>query len=212
MANEKPLQNQNKSKTSKNIERSIDELIGLAKGLIADGILNEEEVLFLVQWMNSNEHCRGTWPANKLFKRLDHMLIDSDVDESERKELLVFLRDISENSPECSKLVHPIPFEESQPQIIFFNRYFCLLGRFAFGPKKLLEAEIERRSGKVSDEVYMNTNYLIIGFLGNTDWRELPEGKMIKKALENRNLRIPIGSPISIVPEDHLLEALENSS
>ena len=35
-------------------ERQVDELIGMCKGILADGVLNAEEAQFLADWLETN--------------------------------------------------------------------------------------------------------------------------------------------------------------
>lgn len=37
-------------------DRGISELIGIARGLVADGVVNKQEADFLVQWLIENSH------------------------------------------------------------------------------------------------------------------------------------------------------------
>lgn len=49
--NGQPVRNIHAARVS---TRTVDELIGLSKGIIADGVINEAEAAFLVQWLEEN--------------------------------------------------------------------------------------------------------------------------------------------------------------
>lgn len=40
-------------------ERQIDELIGIVKGVLADGMVHQGEVEFLLSWLNANRAAAG---------------------------------------------------------------------------------------------------------------------------------------------------------
>ena len=42
-------------------DRGISELIGIARGLVADDVVNELEADFLIRWLKENEHLT-CWP------------------------------------------------------------------------------------------------------------------------------------------------------
>lgn len=74
--------------------RAIDELIGICKGIEADGIVNKDEAAYLVAWLESSKEVIDVWPANILNVRIEKMLVDGAIDENERKELSDLLKEI----------------------------------------------------------------------------------------------------------------------
>ena len=66
-----------RSRTSIRIQdRLIDELIGISRGVIADGEVDEREAIFLGQWIEQHREVAGKWPVNVLYARLTEMLKD----------------------------------------------------------------------------------------------------------------------------------------
>ncbi|HAW32731.1 MAG TPA: hypothetical protein DCY03_32270, partial [Planctomycetaceae bacterium] len=49
-------------------DRKIDELIGLCKGVLADGEVTQFEVEFLQNWLRNNQEISEHWPANVLYQ------------------------------------------------------------------------------------------------------------------------------------------------
>ena len=74
--------------------RTIDELIGLCKGIQADSAIHPDEVAFLIKWLEYSRHIIDVWPANILAERIRRMLEDGAVDKNEHEELLELLREI----------------------------------------------------------------------------------------------------------------------
>ena len=51
-------------------DRLIDELIGICRGVIADGHVDEREAIFLGQWIENHREIADRWPVNILYSRL----------------------------------------------------------------------------------------------------------------------------------------------
>src|SRR4051794_16690683 len=72
-------------------KREVDELLGICKGIIADGHVNKAEVEFLESWLKLNRECADSWPANVLCPRIAAMLADDVITGEEERELLELL-------------------------------------------------------------------------------------------------------------------------
>ncbi|MFC7537188.1 hypothetical protein ACFQPG_07380 [Sphingomonas sp. GCM10030256] len=68
--------------------RQIDELIGLARGVIADGVVSEAEVTFLEKWLVGNLSISTHPMIRLLYNRIEGILQDGIADEDERIDLL----------------------------------------------------------------------------------------------------------------------------
>ena len=71
------------------------EMIGLAKGFICDGVLNDLEANSLRQWLMGNSAVLDTLPASRLGERLLKAFEDGVVDDVERKELTAILLNVA---------------------------------------------------------------------------------------------------------------------
>lgn len=187
-------------------DRGISELIGIARGLVADGVVNELEADFLIRWLKENEHLT-CWPFDVLNKRVRAMLADGVIDAEERQELLELLRDLIGGKPAAGKAVNfasALPLTQPAPDIVFADKTFCFTGTFAFGERKDCQAAVVRLGGKPQDKVTTRLDYLVIGSLGNEDWMHSTFGRKIQQALDF-NAK---GRGIAIVSEDAWAQAL----
>jgi hypothetical protein len=75
--------------------RQIDELIGVARGLVADGQINQPEVEFLQKWLAANAIISDQPVVRVLYRRINQMLADNVLDEEEKIELLDTLNSFS---------------------------------------------------------------------------------------------------------------------
>jgi hypothetical protein len=67
-------------------DRQINELIGLAHGLIADGEVNPKEADYLHKWLVSNCDVRDNPVTANLYRRVREMFADGVIDAEECKE------------------------------------------------------------------------------------------------------------------------------
>lgn len=187
-----------------NVDRSIDELIGLSRGLLADGVLNDNEIIFLHKWLEANEHCVDTWPANIIFERIQNILADGVIDSEERQDLFSLLTKLTSGTLESGTATSDLPLDDPQPIIEFEDNIFCVTGRFALGPRNVVTELIENKGGIISKGLTKKVNYLIIGTIGSQDWIHSSYGRKIEKAISYRETD---GKP-HIISEDHFVASV----
>ena len=68
--------------------RDISELIGICKGVLADGGVSYPEAFFILQWLEEHRIVTDVWPASILYQSLDNLLEDGVLDSDEEKDLL----------------------------------------------------------------------------------------------------------------------------
>jgi hypothetical protein len=191
-------------------DRAIDELIGICKGLIADGLVTKREAQFLAQWMETNRGVASQWPSDVLYGRIHQMLADGIFDQDEQAELLSLLRKFTgvDSSPGeyVNNLSTSLPLTIPPPVISFEDRFFCLTGKFIYGPRKWCESVIIAKGGRAQASPTGQTHYLVVGTLGSSDWMHSVYGRKIEFAVEQRRC----GSQIAIVSEQHWSRFLES--
>ncbi|KRP62735.1 BRCT domain-containing protein [Pseudomonas orientalis] len=186
--------------------RSADALVGLAAGLTADGVVTTGEALFLKQWLDTNLVHLDDPVINLLYSRLSSMLQDNVLDADESQELLSLLRSFSGLPLQRPKGVEPgfvapndLPFNAPEPDLIWDGKMFVFTGIMAYGPRKDCQALIEERGALIAGGVSKKVHYLVVGSVGNEQWRHSSYGTKIMKAVELREA----GAPIAIVGESH---------
>lgn len=187
-------------------DRSIDELIGICKGLISDQRLNEEEVLFLTSWLKANQEAADQWPAKVLLPRIDRILDDDLILDEERVELFSLLAEIVGQAKHngATNNSTALPLTKPAPPVFFTNHRFCLTGRFVVGSRANVEHEIKERGGAVDANVTAETNFLVIGEIGSRDWLHSTHGRKIEKAVSY----VERGHPIALISEEHWADHL----
>lgn len=184
-------------------ERSLDELLGLCKGCLADGVVNQLEAEFLFNWLKVNDNLRDEWPASVLWVRLNEYLEDGVLDENEREELLDVLRQTAgdgERFGPASKST-ALCFDDPLPSITFDTTRFCFTGQFAYGSRRECEMAVRSLGGDVLPNPVIKGGgcILVVGTLASREWKHGNFGTKIMKAMDYRDK----GHPIHIIPEDH---------
>jgi NAD-dependent DNA ligase len=185
-----------------NVKKAINTLLGLCSGMIADGHLNDREILFLDTWLRDNAFILKEWPANVIGGRVRAVLADGRITEEERADLHSTLCQLLGGSPEetgaAGGMATRLPVD-TVDALTFRDRVFCLTGKFVFGIRSRCRAAILERGGVVADDITKDLDYLVIGTLASRDWAHTSHGRKIEKALEYKQS----GSPIAIIAEEH---------
>ena len=73
----------------------IPELIGLCKGVLADGTINLAEAQFIHSWLENRSDAMEIWPGDELHTLLTRVLEDGKLSEDEEAELVELLEEIT---------------------------------------------------------------------------------------------------------------------
>jgi hypothetical protein len=185
--------------------RQIDELIGLARGIAADGTINQIEVEFLQKWLAANASISDQPVLHTLYQRVNEILEDNVVDPDEAVELLDTLNCFSRRDFELGEVLKStsLPLSDPAPDLVFGGQSYCFTGTFNYGQRKYCEEAVLSRGGWCGG-LNMRTNVLVIGAYATESWKHSSFGNKILKACELREG----GSPIAIVSEEHWIEYL----
>jgi len=180
--------------------QSLGELLGIARGLLADQQLGDEEIHFLNRWLEERYRVASEFPGNVIHKRIKDVLEDGVITEEERSHLVDSLNMLIENRLE--DLAEQVDLTElwfDEVGLIRFDKTkFCLTGNFVYGPRSVCKTEIERRGGVVMPSVGNEAEFLVVGALGVDEWRDGGLGAEIEAAMRLRAL----GKAVKIIPED----------
>lgn len=186
----------------KNIDdRQIDTLIGLSKGVLADGVVNQQEAEMLQNWLVQSAQASNNPIIENLLEKVDAMLKDGVLDDEESEELLSVLRQISGESSELGELAKTssLPVDDPMPSIQFEGNTFLFTGTCAFGSRRECQEAVESLGGTSAKSVTKSVNYLVLGTYVTDSWVHETFGRKIEKAIEYRDK----GVPLSIVTEEH---------
>lgn len=182
-------------------DRQIDTLIGLSKGITADGKVNQAEAELLMSWLVQNRQASDNPIVINLLQKVSSMLEDGVLDKEESTELLAVLRHISGDESEIGELAKPstLPINDPLPEISFEGRSFLFTGTCAFGTRKQCNEATEVLGGAIAKSVTKKLDYLVLGTYVTDSWAHETFGRKIEKAMEYRDN----GIPIAILTEEH---------
>jgi NAD-dependent DNA ligase len=185
--------------------RQIDELIGLARGLVADGMINQMEVEFLQKWLVANGAVSDQPIIRTLYKRIDEILADGILDDQEMNELLDTLGRFANRDFELGEVLKStsLPLNSPPPPLSFHGHNYCFTGTFNFGNRRHCEEAVIER-GAQAGGLSKKTTVLVIGVYATDSWKHSAFGNKILNACEWRDL----GLPIVIVSEEHWVKYL----
>lgn len=184
-------------------DRQIDTLIGLSKGLLADGKVDQSEAEFLQTWLIQSRQTTDNPVIINLLSKVDAMLEDGVLDSEESSELLSILHKLAGEPSAMGELAKTtsLPVNEPAPSIIFVNNQFLFTGTCVYGTRKACQAVIENLGGINAKSVTKELNYLVLGTYVTDSWIHESYGRKIEKAMHYRDA----GVPITIITEDHWL-------
>lgn len=182
------------------MRRSCGALLGIVQGLLSDNILSDQEIRFLRDWLQQNDAVAHVWPGDVILGKIQEILADGSVEETERQHLAQVLQQlIGGTLDQLAESTHVTELALDQVQLIDFpDKSFCLTGEFVFGPRKSCEDAIARRGGNVLAGITKKLHYVVVGGLGSPEWKHGSFGNKIEKAIQYRRS----GQPLLIVHED----------
>jgi len=193
MASEKDDEFCNRVGGERIASRQIDELIGIARGLVADNHINQAEVEFLEKWLAANLHISDQPVVNVLYRRINQMLADGVLDDDEKTELLDTLNQFARRDFELGEVLQStsLPLDVPAPVLTFAGQRYCFTGTFNFGCRKDCEKSVEKL-GAQAGSLTQKTNVLVVGIYATDSWKHSSFGNKIMKACEWRDGGLPI--------------------
>jgi DNA polymerase-3 subunit epsilon len=176
--------------------QSLLVLRGILSGIAGDGVLNEQEVIYLQSWLNDNSDLRGNFPYDRIYATVSQALADGVLDDSELTTMLRLFQQV----------IDPVAaMVWGGHQISVAGKNVCLTGDFDSGGKTGISGRLVSMGACVQETVTLKTDYLVVGGRGSSAWAGGNYGNKVKKALEMQSK----GSGIQVLREADFLAALD---
>jgi len=190
----------------------MQRLHGLLAGVGADGVINEEELRGLREWMEAVENLKGTWPFDEVDSLVTQVLSDGRIDEEEHRFLVAFTSEFLQST---NGLVLQTPFEEElirygicavQPDVSFTGKVFCVTGSSPRASRRQIEVVVAQLGGKPHPRVVKDLDYLVVAAERNLSWAFSCYGRKVEAAMALRRA----GARLAIVHESDFWDAAED--
>ena len=189
------------------VEQGVAEMLGLIRGVIADGLVSQDEAQRLSEWARQNPETATRYPANLLSRRLERIFSDGRLDTRERTRLAAMLTQLAEHSGGMSHgypLATDLPLTDPAPEVAFEGQTFVFGGELAYGPLHACEREVVELGGVCESSVNRRTDFVVIGSLAASDWSQAAFGPLIDDVVLYRAR----GVSIAVITEEHWAAAL----
>ena len=185
-------------------DKQMNELIGVCRGICADGAVNIGEAEYLNKWLVAAEGISNNPIITNLLLRVHEMLQDNFLDEEESTELLETLNKFTGGDFDLGEITKAsaLPFTDPQPDVMFKGKSFCFSGAFAFGSRKDCQNKIEELGGISEADISDKIDYLVLGVYVSSDWIHSSYGQKIQSVIKNKEA----GSRLAIIGEEHWLK------
>ena len=186
-------------------DRLINELVGLARGFLVDGKVDQAEAEYLEKWLIANGGVSSNPVVATLLVRIEDMLKDGHLDDDESQELFDTLNSFVGGDFESGELLKSgtLPLNNPVPLVDAEGSSFCFTGTFAFGTRKDCHAAVEGLGGTAAG-LTAKTDYLVIGVYATDSWAHSSYGRKIESAVAFRSK----GKGVAIISEAHWLDSL----
>lgn len=193
------------------ITSEMQTLQGFFHGLLADGVLTDEEIHKLEEWLSQHEHLEGHHIYDRIYADVQMVLEDGIIEEHERQLLVKRMDEVIQvlNPDGKSKLESQI--KPSGDSLIFdevpievAGSTFVLTGEFDSGKKPEVKQRIIEAGGAVKSTPSKKTNFVVVGQKGNKAYAYTCYGRKVEMAINFRNAN----QPVSIVREAQLVQVI----
>ncbi len=180
--------------------RSIGALVGIAQGILADGVVETAELVYLRQWIVENGDMATAWPGSVIYAKIQEIAAEGSPSAEDRAHFAVILRKlIGGDAADLAEASSPTQLGlDDVDRVEFDGSTFCFTGEFVFGPRSTCEQFTQRRGGIVQSGITKKLRYLVVGGMGSAEWKGGSFGNKIMKAQQYKYS----GVPILIVHED----------
>lgn len=186
-------------------DRQIDTLIGLSRGILADGKVSQVEAEVLLNWLVQNRQSTENPIILNLLDRVSAMLEDGVLHPEESQELFQLLGKITGEPSELGELAKStsLPLDDPAPKVSFEGSVFLFTGTCAYGTRRECQEVIESLGGVNASSVTKTLDYLVLGTYVTDSCIHETFGRKIEKALNYRE----DGIPLAIISEEHWARA-----
>lgn len=175
---------------------SLQFLQGLVHGILADGVISDEEIHALKNWVRMNDYLSGCYPFDEIESILLSILADGKITDEERELLKAFLSNFIDYTTSYNLVENDMEQLRNQfsidgicavcQELDFENNHFCFTGQSTRAKRNDICEIVKSLGGNFNNSVTNKTRYLIVGNAGNPCWAFSCYGRKIEDAVNRR--------------------------
>lgn len=191
----------------RNLNKSMEMLMGLITGIVADDHLHDLEIKFINTWLTEHADVASVWPGSAVASLLSYVLADGVITTEERSHMLETLRQLAVTdfamTGSASPEVLSLPIDD-KCHIALRDASLCLTGEFIFGTRNKCESITTQFGATTHGTVTRRIDYLVVGTKVSPNWAHTSYGRKIEQAVALQQE----GHSIRIISERRWLAAL----
>lgn len=197
------------------ITSDIQKLQGMLAGILADGVVDDDEVHALSEWIDEHDHLKSCWPYDEIESLITQVLKDGVIDDSERKKLETCFSEFIQMEGDRT-ITNPTIIDDRGnisglcavcPDIDFSGSVFCFTGASTRFSRTELVGIVDNLGGQFLGNVSKKIDYLVIGTNGNPCWAYTCYGRKVEQAVTLRKQ----GHNIVLLHENDFMDAVQDN-
>ena len=187
-------------------DRQIDQLIGLAQGIVADGIVNQTEAEVLQNWLRANRRTNNLH-VSRLLDLVEAVLRDGVLDDDESRDLHDALMSWTGGgeTDRGGQTSASLPLDPMPRTVVIPGNIFVFTGTGVFGTRAEMHEATIGAGGTADRNITKQTNFVVLGTYVTPAWAHQSFGRKIEKAMDYRDQK---GTGLRIVHEEDWMGAL----
>lgn len=181
------------------IDMATRQLHGVLHGIQADGIVTEDEVYGLRDWLEHFRIFEGTWPFSEAFALVEQIIEDDQVSAEELQQLHAFCSQFSERPTslrpidECKEwwakngapYLKPVGHicQDDIP-VVVEGKCFCFTGCDKQFRRAMLREQVVERGGRFTNTIVRDLDYLVLCEIGSRLWVYASYGRKVEAAMK----------------------------
>lgn len=195
------------------VTAELQTLQGICHGILADGVIDDDEVFSLKEWLEQNTHLNTYYPYDEIRSLILSIVKDEIIDDDEKLVLKAYFNQfINLENEQISKRIKSETIDvnisglcANNPDIVVDGKTFCITGKLKSGSRPNLEKIISDFGGLYSKNPTKKTDYLIVGDNGNKAWAYACYGRKVEQAIKMRKK----GHTITLIHESDFIDFMD---
>lgn len=178
----------------------INYLQGLCKGLIADGVIGEQEIICLSEWLHDHPSLRNTPIVNEFYNEIVNIDPSNiSINDIERVSFIILSFTDHGDFGSVSGSTIGNAFFDSVESVNLYGKKVLFTGKFKLGSRSKCKELAVKQGAKVVEDVSKSLDFLIVGSFGSEDWTYSSYGKKIEMV---KHLQSEFAVGTKIITED----------